>query len=112
MEKRSKTKINGRMNICGQNITKFRRQIGKDFSQEKLAEKLQLLGLNAHKNMIQMIEAGKQSVTDIELVYFSKALGVSISDLMNQENQNITYEENTPGQGTKKVAQDFEKYDE
>lgn len=105
MEKRTKTKLNGRMNICGENIKKYRKELGEGFSQERLAEKLQLLGLSAHKNMIQMIEAGKQSVTDIELVFFAKALNVSVADLMEQTEPIIPYPETEEGYGSQKAAQ-------
>lgn len=110
MEKRTKTKLNGRMNICGQNIKKFRKALDPNFSQEKLAEKLQLLGLNAHKNMIQMIEAGKQTVTDIELTFFAKALNVSVSDLMQQDEPPASYEETKEGYGIQSAAQTENEY--
>ena len=71
----------GRNNICGTQITYFRKQLGK--SQRELADALQLLGLDIDKNAVQRIEAGKRFVTDIELVYLAKVLGVSYEDLLN-----------------------------
>lgn len=71
---------NGRNNICGIQIAHYRKGMHK--SQRQLADALQLLGLDVDKNAIQRIEAGKRFVTDIELVYFAKALNVSYQDLL------------------------------
>jgi len=71
---------NGRNNICGLQIAKHRKQMGK--SQRQLADDLQRLGLDIDKNAIQRIEAGKRFVTDIELVYISNALGLSYEELL------------------------------
>ena len=70
----------GRNNICGVHIARYRKEMGK--SQRELADALQLLGLDIDKNAIQRLEAGKRFVTDIELVYLSKALNVSYEDLL------------------------------
>ena len=51
-------------------------------SQRQLADELQLEGLDIDKNAIQRIEAGKRFVTDIELVYISKVLGISYDELL------------------------------
>ena len=71
----------GRNNLCGQQVTILRKQAG--MSQRQLADALQLLGLDVDKNAIQRLEAGKRFVTDIELVYLSKALKVSVDLLLN-----------------------------
>ena len=73
----------GRNNICGTRIAYYRKQMNK--SQRQLADALQLLGLDVDKNAIQRIEAGKRFVTDIELVYFAKALHVSYQELLHHE---------------------------
>lgn len=72
----------GRNNICGAQIVCFRKKMGK--SQRELADALQLLGLDIDKNAIQRIEAGKRFVTDIELVYLAKVLGVSYEALLGE----------------------------
>jgi len=72
---------NGRNNICGLQIAKYRKQMGK--SQRELADSLQLLGLDIDKNAVQRIEAGKRFVTDIELVYFSCVLNLSYEELLS-----------------------------
>ena len=73
----------GRNNLCGRNIAKYRIQMQK--SQRQLADALQLIGLDVDKNAIQRMEVGKRFVTDIELVCLSKALRVSIEQLLEEE---------------------------
>ena len=70
----------GRSNLCGIKIAKYRKEMGK--SQREIANALQLAGLDIDKNAVQRIEAGKRFVTDIELVYFSKVLKVSLESLV------------------------------
>ncbi|MBQ1351386.1 MAG: helix-turn-helix transcriptional regulator, partial [Oscillospiraceae bacterium] len=55
----------GKNNICGQNISAFRKKM--EISQRELADRLQLVGLDIDKNAIQRIESGQRFVTDIEL---------------------------------------------
>ena len=73
----------GRNNICGSQIARYRKELGK--SQRQLADALQLEGLDVDKNAIQRIEAGKRFVTDIELVYLCKVLNVSYYTLLNTD---------------------------
>lgn len=70
----------GKNNVCGQQIAQYRRQL--KLSQRALADALQVSGLDIDKNAIQRIEAGKRFVTDIELVFLSRVLQVSINDLL------------------------------
>ena len=70
----------GRNNVCGKQIARFRKESGK--SQRELADALQLLGLDIDKNAVQRIEAGKRFVTDIELVYFSKVFNLPYTTLL------------------------------
>ena len=49
-------------NLCGKNVAKFRNLLAGSPSQEKLAAKMQLEGLNINKNAIQRIECGKRMV--------------------------------------------------
>ena len=70
----------GRNNLCGLQIARRRKEVGK--SQRELADALQLLGLDVDKNAVQRIEAGKRFVTDIELVYLCKALNISYEELL------------------------------
>lgn len=70
----------GYNNISGANIARYRKELG--VSQKKLADKLQLIGMDIDKNAIQRIEARLRFVTDIELVYFAKVLDKSIEELL------------------------------
>ena len=71
-------------NICGIKIRELRSRMN-DVSQKRLADMLQLLGLDLDKNAIQRIESGKRFVTDIELRYFAKVLNVSYEELLSED---------------------------
>ena len=73
----------GRNNICGKNIALIRKKMG--ISQRELAERLQLSGLDVDKNAIQRIESGKRFVTDIDLLYLSQTLKVSLPQLLHSD---------------------------
>ena len=72
----------GRNNLCGEKIASLRNNM--NISQRKLADLLQIAGLDIDKNAVQRIEAGKRFVTDIELVIFSKVLNTPISELVTK----------------------------
>ena len=69
-----------RNNICGRNISVFRKEI--KLSQRELADKLQIAGLDIDKNAIQRIESGQRFVTDIELIAFSKVFNKTFEELL------------------------------
>ena len=68
----------GKANICGRNVAKYRLKMTPKMSQRALADKLQIVGVDVDKNAVQRIECGKRFVTDIELVALSKALEVDM----------------------------------
>ena len=70
----------GLNNVCGKNIAKLRGNM--KISQRKLADKMQLFGIDIDKNAIQRIECGKRFVTDIEIVAFAKVFDVSFEKLL------------------------------
>ena len=70
----------GKNNICGRNVAKFRMALG--ISQRELADRLQLVGLDMDKNAIQRIEAGKRFVTDIEIIGFAQVLNKTVEELL------------------------------
>ncbi|MBQ7309089.1 MAG: helix-turn-helix transcriptional regulator [Clostridia bacterium] len=76
----NKTK-DGRNNLCGANIAKFRTEM--KLSQRELADRMQLVGLDMDKNAIQRMEAGKRFVTDIEIVGLSLVLERSLDELLS-----------------------------
>lgn len=73
----------GRNNRCGERIARLRTEM--NISQRKLADMLQLQGLDIDKNAIQRIEAGKRFVTDIELTHFAQLFRVSYGELLDGE---------------------------
>ena len=75
----NKTK-DGLNNICGANIARLRTAL--KLSQRKLADKMQLVGIDIDKNAIQRIECGKRFVTDIEIIAFAKVFNVSFEELL------------------------------
>ena len=77
-----KNKFNDRNNICGVNIAKMRKNMTPKMSQQVLASKLQLIGLDVDKNAIQRIENGKRFVTDIELSALSQLFNVPADKLL------------------------------
>ena len=77
-----KNKIDGKNNICGDNIRKFRLSYPTKLSQRGLADKMQLIGIDVDKNAIQRIECGKRFVTDIELKAFAEIFNISIDSLV------------------------------
>ena len=79
-----KNKAGNRNNICGETLRKYRIEI-LGISQQKLAERLQIAGLDVDKNAIQRIECGKRFVTDIELQVLCRVLGVTYAYLIDGE---------------------------
>ncbi len=79
-------------NICGTKIAEYRKNL--KLSQRALADKLQLIGLDVDKNAIQRMESGQRFITDIELLYLSKALQKDISELFDMskftQNQDLS----------------------
>ena len=69
----------GNNNVCGVKIATFRKEL--KLSQKKLADKLQLIGLDVDKNAIQRMDSGRRFITDIELVYLARALKKDIYEL-------------------------------
>ena len=74
----------GKNNICGRKVRKFREALPSSPSQRGLADLLQLEGLDIDKNAVQRIESGQRFVTDIELRVLANVLGVSYSDLLDE----------------------------
>jgi len=77
-----KNKIDGKNNLCGENIRKLRLSYPIKLSQRGLADKMQLIGIDIDKNAIQRIECGKRFVTDIELKAFAEIFQVGLDKLI------------------------------
>lgn len=74
----------GKNNICGKKVKEIRENLPEKTSQRKLADMLQIAGLDVDKNAVQRIESGKRFVTDIELKVIAKVLDVSYQDLLDR----------------------------
>lgn len=70
----------GKANMCGENVKKYR--VALKLSQSDLAARLQTMDVLIEQKAISRIEVGDRVVADYELVALSKALGVSIYDLL------------------------------
>lgn len=73
------SKYNNNFNISGKIIKKRRLEL--NISQEQLANKLNLLGVNIYYNDIYMIENNKRTVKDFELIAICKVLNINIEDM-------------------------------
>lgn len=71
---------NGRNNIAGIKVALIRK--GLRISQRELSDRLQLIGLDIDKNAVQRIESGQRFITDIEIGVLAKALGTTVTDLL------------------------------
>ena len=68
----------GKNNICGKNIAKFRCQM--NISQRELADRLQIIGLDVDKNAIQRMESGQRFITDIEILYLTRVFNKTLPE--------------------------------
>ena len=77
----------GTNNLSGRRLAQIRKS--KKLSQRKLATRMQLLGFDVDHYFIRRVENGERFVTDIDLVIFSRALEVPISDMLSAEDADI-----------------------
>ena len=78
-----KIKIGEKHNICGERLQKMRKR--RNLSQEDLAVKLQLNGLDLTQKTISRIENGARMVQDYELRALASQLGKSTDWLLEIE---------------------------
>ena len=67
--------FNGSKNICGERVKEARRKM--KLSQEALAARLQVSGINIERDSVSRIEIGTRFVADYELLALCKILGVT-----------------------------------
>lgn len=80
-----KNKANdGKNNICGKKVKEIRLNLPERVSQRRLAEMLQISGLDIDKNGIQRIESGQRFITDIEVKKIAEVLNVSYKELLDE----------------------------
>lgn len=70
----------GKNNVCGEQIARLRKAM--KISQRKLADKLQIAGLDVDKNAVQRMESGQRFITDIELIYLVQVLNTTLDELL------------------------------
>lgn len=75
--------LDGNCNISGPRIREARVKAG--MSQEELAVRMQLAGLQMGQMAVSRIETGKRLVPDFELPLLADALGVSTDWLLGKE---------------------------
>lgn len=76
--------LGDRFNLCGERVREARTRAG--WSQEELAAKLQLAGLQLGQMAVSRIETGKRVVPDFELPILAEVLRVSTDWLLGKNN--------------------------
>ena len=72
--------FNGSKNICGQRVKDARKKM--KLSQEELAARLQVEGVNIERDSVSRIEIGTRFVADYELLILCKILNVTPAYLL------------------------------
>ena len=75
--------LDGKCNICGGRIREARIRAG--LSQEGLAVRMQLAGLQISQMAVSRIETGRRLVADYELPVLAEVLGVTTDWLLTGE---------------------------
>ena len=73
----------GKCNISGSAIRRERER--QRLSQEQLAARMQVEGIQLNQKAISRIETGGRVVADYELVYLARALEVGVLELLGLE---------------------------
>lgn len=71
-----------KMNLIGDNVKKYRKS--QKMSQQRLSNKLELLGVYVCRGSVSRIEDRSRTVTDIELYAIAKVLNVSPEHLCDK----------------------------
>lgn len=77
-------KLNGKSNVIGKNIKKYRELRG--FTQRELSNKIALLGIDIYHSDISQIENQKLLLKDFEIIAFCKVLNVSYEQIFENTN--------------------------
>lgn len=78
-------KYNDKSNVIANKLKKIRQE--KKISQTKLCNKLELYGIVMTKEDLSKIEHGNKIVKDFELWGISRALSISLDDLLEDLNK-------------------------
>ena len=79
-------KLNGKSNVMGENIKKYREL--RNLTQRDLSNKIALLGIDIYHSDISQIENQKLLLKDFEIIAFCKVLGVT-HDQLFEDTDNI-----------------------
>ena len=83
MEIRMARKIDGgKNNIVGDMVRQCREE--RNWSQEELSAKLELMGVYVCRGSFSRIESGTRTVTDIELYALANAFGITLDELFSK----------------------------
>ncbi|MDQ0885004.1 transcriptional regulator with XRE-family HTH domain [Paenibacillus sp. V4I9] len=69
-------------NITGLSIKYYRKL--RQLTQDELAAKLNVIGINIDRPMISRIECQSREITDIEIIAIAKILNVSVEELFKE----------------------------
>ena len=72
-------KLNGKSNVIGRNIKKYRELRG--LTQRELSNKIALLGIDIYHSDISQIENQKLLLKDFEIIAFCKVLNISYEQI-------------------------------
>ena len=75
--------FNGSKNVCGKRIKEARQRL--KLTQEALAARLQVAGINMERDSVSRIEIGTRFVADFELLVLSQVLSVTPAYLLGIE---------------------------
>ena len=78
-----------RKNFCGKNIKKYRED--RELSLEQCCNVLKQVGLTLSEHELHLIELGKQIVLDQEILYFCKALFITVEQLFEEDTSIINW---------------------
>ena len=73
-------RFKGKPNILGDNLRKYREANG--YSQQKLSDKLALLGVTLYGSDISLIENNKLLIKDFEIIALCKVLNITCNQLL------------------------------
>jgi len=71
-----------RCNLCGKRVRQRRKEL--QLSQEQLAARLQLMGLEIQQKAISRMETGERVIPDYELPLLAKALETDVLTLLQE----------------------------
>ncbi len=75
--------FNGNKNICGKRIKEARTRL--KLTQEALAARLQVAGINVERDSVSRMEIGTRFVADFEILILCKVLDVTPAYLLGME---------------------------